>query len=251
MKNIESTVLEVVNHILQDHPHLAPTVRELADSACGNNRGGQQYFGLDGLDQKLEKWLNYDNGFFVELGANNGVDQSNTLHFERFRHWRGVLVEPTPHNFLSCRKHRSPATAIFCNACVSFDYPDKFVEIAYSNLMSAPVGVESDIGDPLAHAESGKQFPRPTDQNFSFGAVAIPLNDLLKKANAPGNIDLLSLDVEGGELEVLKGIDHRAYRFKYICVENRDFQKLADYLASIDYKFVEQLTVHDYLFAGN
>jgi hypothetical protein len=33
----------------------------------------KQYFGLNNLDEKLEKYLNYDNGYFVELGANNGV----------------------------------------------------------------------------------------------------------------------------------------------------------------------------------
>jgi len=251
MRDLGSTVLEAVNHILQYHPHLAQSIRELADSAYGNNRAEQKFHGLHGLDEKLTRWLNYDGGYFVELGANNGIDQSNTLYFERLHNWKGLLVEPTPHNFLSCRKHRSPETKVYCNACVSFDYGEKFVEIAYSNLMSAPLGVESDIGDPLDHAETGKQFLRPTDQVFTFGAVAITLNDLLVKAHAPKVIDLLSLDVEGGEIEVLKGIDHNVYRFKFMCVENRDFDKLSAYMDTIQYKFVEKLSPNDYLFASS
>ncbi len=31
------------------------------------------YFSLNQLDKKLEKYVDYDNGYFVELGANDGV----------------------------------------------------------------------------------------------------------------------------------------------------------------------------------
>ena len=98
---------------------------------------------------------------------------------EKFRNWSELLIEPTPHNYLSCRKHRSPETSVYCNACVSFEYTDKFVEIAYSNLMSTPIGVESDISSLLDHANDGKKFLRPTDHIFTFGAIAIPLNNIL------------------------------------------------------------------------
>lgn len=248
MKDIKVTLYEMVNHLLQDHPELAPSIKSLAETAYGTNRSTQKYYGLDGLDQKLEKWLDYDNGFFVELGGNNGIDQSNTYYFEKHRNWKGILVEPTPHNYLYCRKYRSIETYIFCNACVSFSYPDKFVEIAYSNLMSCPIGLETDIEDPMAHAKLGKQFLLPTDETFIFGAVARPLNDLLIKADAPNMIDLLSLDVEGAEMEVLKGIDHDRFRFKYLCVENRSFDKMSKYLSEFEYRFIEQISPNDLLF---
>lgn len=198
----------------------------------------------------MEKWLNYENGFFVELGANNGVDQSNTLYFERSKNWSGILIEPVPHNYLSCRKMISPENSFFCNACTSFEYKDKFVEIIYSNLMSTALGVDSDIAQPMEHAKIGKQFLASTDENLIFGAVAAPLNTLLQRASAPKLMDLLSLDVEGEELEVLKGIDHSAYRFKYLCIESRSAENLTSYLQKHDYSFVEKLSVHDYLFCN-
>jgi len=166
------------------------------------------YFGLDNLDQKLERYLDFDGGYFVELGANDGLHQSNTLYYERYRGWRGVLVEPIPHNYLLCRAHRSRDTHIFCNACTSFDYKEKFVELVYSNLMSASIGLESDVLDPFAHARRGKILLGPTEANFVFGSPARPLNSILTEVNAPQLIDFLSLDVEGAEIDVLKGIDH-------------------------------------------
>lgn len=210
-----------------------------------------KYFSLNQLDRKLEKYVDYDNGYFVELGANDGVTQSNSLYFEKHRNWRGLLVEPAPQNFLKCRQSRSARNSIYCAACVSFGYDKEFVRIAYSNLMSAPVGLDSDIKDPHAHAKLGGQFLGDGDATFEFGAVARTLNSLLLEVDAPKLIDFLSLDVEGAELEVLKGVDHQAYRFKYLLVECRDFGRLNGYLHKQGYRFVEKLSEQDYLFTGN
>ena len=86
------------------------------------------------------------------------------------------------------------------------------------------------------------------ESNFNFGAVANQLNNILFKANAPKQIDFLSLDVEGAELEVLKGINHNEYRFKFICIENRNIAKITDYLSINNYFMIEKLSDHDYLF---
>jgi FkbM family methyltransferase len=209
-----------------------------------------RYFSLNELDRKLERYVDYNGGYFVELGANDGVTQSNSLYFEKHRGWRGVLVEPAPHKFLQCRKNRGRGTSVFCAACVSFDYSDEFVRIIYSNLMSTPIDLESDIADPLAHAERGGSFLKSQESIFEFGAVAKTLNSLLIEASAPKLVDFLSLDVEGAEIEVLKGIDHREFRFRYILVECRDIPKLKSYLEQAGYRFVEKFSEQDYLFAA-
>jgi FkbM family methyltransferase len=211
-------------------------------------RNQKNYFSINGLDQKLEQYLPKMGGFFVELGANDGISQSNTFYFERYKQWSGVLIEPTPHNYLKCLANRSTQNHIFCNACVSFDYKDRFVEIVFANLMSSPVGLESDVVDPLSHAMSGKKFLESTDQIFAFGAIAKTLNTILLESKAPCQIDMLSLDVEGAEIEVLKGVDHSQFRFRYLCIECRDIEKLSTYLSIFGYQMVEQLSAHDYLF---
>jgi FkbM family methyltransferase len=207
-----------------------------------------KYSGLNQLDRKLEKYVDYDNGYFVELGANDGINQSNSLYFERHRNWSGLLIEAVPQNFVKCRQNRSQRSTVYCAACVSFDYDQEFLRIAYSNLMSAPVSSRSDIQDPRAHAKLGSQYLQNSETNFEFGAVARTLNFLLLEARAPKQIDFLSLDVEGFEQEVLKGVDHQEFRFKYILVECRDFDRMSAYLSGNGYRFVEKMSVHDYLF---
>lgn len=182
------------------------------------------------------------------MGANDGKNQSNTLYYEKFRNWTGVLIEPVLHNFINCKLNRSTKTKVFCNACTSFDYSEKFVEIVYSNLMSTATGLESDLIDPKANAIEGKQYLHQIEENISFGALAKPLNEILMEANAPKIIDFFSLDVEGAEIEVLKGIDHDHFRFRYICIECRDIEKMNSFLSQFRYELIEKITFHDYVF---
>ena len=106
------------------------------------------YFAPYQLDKKLQKYLNYDYGFFVELGANDGHTESNTLFLENKRNWRGVLIEPSPQQFLSCCYYRSkPGNKLFCNACVPFNYKKEYVDIEYANLMSVSVSLKNDLKD--------------------------------------------------------------------------------------------------------
>lgn len=210
----------------------------------------KKYFALNGLDRKLESYLDIDGGFFVELGANDGISQSNSLYFERERGWRGVLIEPILHNFMKCQSNRSADNTFFCAACVSEDYQMPYVRLTYSNLMTAPHGVASDIADPAAHAHSGAVYLRQDEKPVEVMAVARTLSNLLDEANAPPEMDLLSLDVEGGELEVLRGLDHRRHRFRYMLVECRDPQRMAKYLAEVGYVLVDKISEHDYLYAA-
>ena len=211
-------------------------------------KGG--YFSLSQLDKQLEEYVNYDDGFFVELGANDGVYASNSLYFEIKRNWRGILIEPTPNNFLLCKEQRSSENYFYCNACVGFDYEDKYVDIRYANLMSISENLELDLNDKDAHIQNAKKYLSNNEEVFSFGAVATTLNSLLKKSNAPKEIDFLSLDVEGAELEVLKGIDFDEFTFKYMLIEVRDINKMENFLNKHGYKLEKQFSSNDYLFSS-
>ncbi|WP_169453556.1 FkbM family methyltransferase [Pleomorphomonas oryzae] len=212
------------------------------------NQRQSKYFGLNNLDKILEEYLPFDNGFFVELGANNGVDQSNTLYFELFKGWKGVLVEPVAHNYFMCRKNRSEENSIHCNACVSFEYKDRFVPISYANLMTMPIIESSSIVDKEEYVNISRPHLEKHEDVVIFGAEAKTLNDILLESGAPKEIDFLSLDVEGAELEVLRGIDFQEFRFKYMCIECFDLEKIFSYLDEKGYEMIRKISTHDYIF---
>ena len=209
---------------------------------------GTKYWGLGDLDRKLISIIGDHPGYFVELGANDGISQSNTKHLEMFHGWRGVLIEPYPGNFRKLLKTRSSASHFENAACVSFEFTKDEMELTYSNLMTTPMGGSSDVLDRKLHAESGRKWLRAKETIGTFLAKARTLSGILDEANAPQFIDLLSLDVEGGEIEVLKGVDHDKYRFKWILVESRDENRISEYLGAQGYVLHSKLTGHDYLF---
>ena len=205
--------------------------------------------GLHGLDRALAEHLDLSRpGFYVELGANDGLLQSNTYFLEFIYGWRGVLIEPALNNYLSLIRNRSRENAFFCVACVSFNHPDEFVRMTYANLMSISASLNMDLPDADQHVKDGTRFLGDSREVVDFGAVARPLSNLLREAKAPPQIELLSLDVEGAELEVLRGVDHEQHRFTHIVVECRDVARLDAYLRNVGYHRVAQVSKHDFVY---
>ena len=206
------------------------------------------YFAQSQLDKKLKKYINYNDGYFIELGANDGFTASNTLYFE-LKNWRGILIEPAPNLFISCTYYRDkPGNHLFCNACVPFDYQDKYVDIEYAYLMSVSDSLQKDIPDDFIN--NAKINLNKHQQELKFGAVARTLTSILDESNAPKKIDLISLDAEGAELPILKGIDFNKYKFKYLLIESRSIDELTTFLNHYNYFLVEKFSHHDYLFAS-
>jgi len=196
----------------------------------------------------LEDKLPHRDGFYVELGANDGVRFSNSYYFEVNKGWKGVLIEPAPNLYVTCKKKRGANNVVFCNACVPFDYKEEFVRMKYCDSMTISDNLDLDIGDHDKFVESGEQFLNEGESPFIFGAKSATLNSLLKEAKAPALIDFLTLDVEGASLEVLKGVDFSKYNFRYMVIECRDIDKMNAYLVQFNYSLGKKITVRDYLF---
>jgi FkbM family methyltransferase len=211
---------------------------------------GKRYFGLDDLDQNILKYVNHRNGFYVELGANDGVKQSNTKHLELYKNWKGILIEPSARQFRNLTKFRKKSNYFFNCACVASDFPKKTIQIMYSNLMSTPLEGRNDIADPRNHAKLGERHSE-REKSFVFEVEARTLQSIFYEVGAPAVIDFMSLDVEGGELEVLNGIDFKKTNFDFILIETRSFEKICNFFETVNYKFVAQMSHHDFLFTWN
>jgi FkbM family methyltransferase len=200
------------------------------------------------LDAKLAQHLDLDWGFFVEAGANDGFDQSNTYFLERARGWRGVLVEPVPALFEEARRER-PSARVFNCALVAEDHPGETVTLRYGGLMTTVAGFRDSAEDDHAWVAAAHEVAQEEPEH-EFTVQARTLTSVLDEANAP-EIDLLSLDVEGFEPQVLKGLDLSRHAPRFVLVEIRD---MATGRAPVEaelgdrYEPVEALTPYDMLY---
>jgi FkbM family methyltransferase len=169
------------------------------------------------MDRKLDEIINRHGGYFVEAGAHDGYTQSNTYYLERFRGWHGVLIEPMRELAHEARRNR-PGAVVFECALVAPGHPDAHVEMNFGDLFSNVQVGGRDRSWAANGLVLGWREPR------SELVAARPLSHVLDEAGA-GEIDLLSLDVEGYEAEALKGLDLARHAPAWILVEMHDLNE--------------------------
>ena len=146
-------------------------------------------------------------GFFVEFGATDGVELSNTRLLEKDYEWRGILAEPARIWHDKLRRNRRCIIDTRCVWRRSGETLD-FREAPLPELSTIDAFAASD-GHAPARA-GGRSYPVAT----------VTLNDLLTEHAAPPRIDYLSIDTEGSELDILSAFDFGRYRVEIITVEH-------------------------------
>jgi len=179
---------------------------------------GQDIFVLSELCFKRQ-------GFFVEFGATNGVDLSNTFMLEKCFDWRGVLAEPAKKWLDALRKNRS---ADIETACVWHTSGETLV---FNETEEAELSTLDQFSSSDLHAAAR------TDGN-RYEVTTISLMDMLRKHDAPMEIDYLSIDTEGSELTILESFDFSIYSIKIITCEHNytgNREKIFELLSSKGY----------------
>ena len=167
-----------------------------------------------GMDTRLAALLGRD-GYFVEAGANDGYNSSNTYYLERFHGWRGLLVEPMPNLADEARRNR-PASRVVQAALTDADGAGKPVPMKYAGLVSIVAGAK---GSEEADREwVAGAFIRGEADVRDIDVPGRTLSELLDEAGAP-EVDLLSLDVEGWEAYALRGLDLDRHAPRWLLIE--------------------------------
>jgi FkbM family methyltransferase len=145
-------------------------------------------------------------GTFIEIGAADGIRFSNTFLLEKILEWEGVCVEPAKiwHEvFLSNRK-----AVLDTRCCTGLDGADvEFIETQ----------------EPLLSVLSTHRF-RDSHANerksgLEYIVKTISLNNLFEQYFPEGYVDYLSIDVEGGEEEILEKFEFEKYSFSFASIE--------------------------------
>jgi hypothetical protein len=135
-------------------------------------------------------------GTFIEIGGGNGVNLSNTYILEKKFKWKGVICEPDIRlhtNILTKRKcflERRPVSNFF----------NKNIYFYFKGLYNSYAS--------YSYSSSAKKLKSTS------------LNNLIKKYKLGKNIDYISIDTEGNELDIIKSFDFNKYNVKIFTIEH-------------------------------
>jgi FkbM family methyltransferase len=168
-------------------------------------------------------------GFYVDFGATNGLEKSNTHILEKKYKWTGILVEPAKLWHQELYKNRK---TIIDTRCV---WKKSNIFINFNEVNISP---ELSTIDSCGSLDGYNKIRRNFKQ---YPVKTVSLVDLLHEYKAPKIIDYLSIDTEGSEYEILKSFDFSKFEFRVITCEHnftKNTKKLRKLLENNGYRNV-------------
>jgi FkbM family methyltransferase len=193
------------------------------------SQSGQDSF----LNEKIFKNKKY--GTFIDVGAYDGIRFSNTWFFEKILQWTGICIEPNPLIFPLLQKNRN---------CLTFNIAVSNIEKEIDfTLVDGP----SDMLSGISSLYDKRHYERIQKEICELGGN---IKNIKINSNTLKNIieiskikyfDFCSIDVEGGELEVLKSIDFSKVKINYFVIENNfGTNDVENFLIAKNYKKISK-----------
>ncbi len=176
---------------------------------------------------------NYTNGVFVDIGAHSGVVISNSYFFEKELNWSGICIEPIPELFRELKMNRN---CICVEGCISD-------AIGTKQFVRFPEGVDwfSGLKDKFEPGRLEVLYAHGLTSYEVIDVNCYLLNDILAE-NKISHINFLSIDTEGGELDILKTIDFSKFTIDVIAVEdNYNDINLSNFLVGKGFRLTKRL----------
>ena len=184
-------------------------------------------------DEYLETTIfkGYKNGFYVDVGAHDGVSLNNTLYFEKNNNWRGINIEPIKDVFDTLVKNRPDDVNINCAVCNRDGEADFYLNEGYTEMLS---GIIENYD--ARHLE--RLMNENTEKSATTQIVKVNTKRLETIFDEQGvsHINYLSIDVEGAEFEVLKSINFDKVFIDVIGFENNYAEVSTPIILYLEYK---------------
>ncbi len=175
-----------------------------------------KYYSQVGQDKYIYEhfFKGIEKGTFLDIGAHDGVNKSNSFFFEKTLGWTGICVEPIPEVFERLKSNRN---CICVNAGISDkNGVSKFWRIeGYSEMLS---GIADNYNDK--HKERiEKEIKEHNGKKTEIDIKIYDINTLLKEYNF-SHIDYCTIDVEGSEEKILSVLNEKEFDISVFTVEN-------------------------------
>ena len=178
-----------------------------------------------------------DPGFFLEIGADDGIRFSNCKFFEETLNWKGIAIEARKAAYDKLVKNRN---CICLNNCLS----DIEEETDFLELKGYGIGLSGLINkyDPRHVKRIERDVQNVKHEGRSIVKLqTVKLSSILEKYDIT-NIDFLSIDTEGSELDILKVLDFNKYNIDVITIEdNYNDPNLMKFFLERKYTFIKQI----------
>jgi len=196
---------------------------------------------------KQDEWLynNYfkdkKNGIFLEIGADDGVDKSNTMFFEETLGWNGICVEPSHKRFKLLADNRK----CICENCA---LSNSVGEVEFMDIGGWGKGLSGIVEkyDTKHEARIAQETKHPDNKGKEIIKVKTDLLSNILEKHKIYEVDFCTIDTEGGEYDILSSLDFDKFQINIILVENNyNETKTKDLLLSKGYELVTRLQIDD------
>lgn len=202
------------------------------------------YYGQFSTDMLIELYFsNKKDGVCVEVGAANGVRGSNTLFFEKLG-WRTLCVEPNPLYIEEIKSCRKEYVQYACGSSNEQSIPFTVFDIGDKNIMSS-------LSSLCPDSRLLKTHGHVINSSYTIDVSVRTLDKILEDSNFPTDIDFISIDTEGTELDVLKGLDLNRWNISLLVVENNfDDEDIKEYMLQHGYTKDARWKINDFYVKG-
>lgn len=158
-------------------------------------------------------------GFFIEAGAFDGQLASNTLWLEMRRNWTGLLIEASPVNCKNLKlKNRKTWVSCSCITPKPYSVTSVFETPTEHNFVTDVHLFRSNFRSLESRFHTYNDIILKSS-SFTYNRVqCFPLISYLNALNVT-TVDVLSLDIQGGEKSIVLSLPFNKIKVKYLLIE--------------------------------